>query len=738
MNEIENLLENALNEGTSATKTLGFIAQNQENIIPDFDYIGKQILESNPQVDVIQYLEEGEIVAVYPLAGNEVVLGYNLLEDPVLDKEVKEAIRRKNIYFSGPLKLMQGGIGIVGRYPVFQNGNLKGIAASIIRFERLLQHDSFSTGKIRNFAVQLSKINPNTGVRENFDLIASTEELTGHKASTFMPIGNWTISVQLIESTAIKDIFWMVVFGFSSSALLGLVAWNFARQPFLLRKKVAEQSRELVLANERFELASKATSDVIWDWDLETNEKYRSSQFSSNFGYSEEEVANNKQFRLDLIHPEDKELVKSKLRETLAGDGLFWEIEFRARKADQTYAYVAEKGYIIRNPEGKAIRMIGATQNITKQKMDEQNLIQANERFELASRATSDVIWDWDLITDTVYRTKLFFEMFGYQNSELTSKSNFWESLIHPDDLVQVQARLAEILLGSDLYWQQEFRVRKADNSYAFIIDKGYIIRDADGKPTRMIGAIQDISRRKAVELMLLDANQKLSNANEELNVFASLASHDMREPLRMISSFMSLLDKKYSNLLDEKGKQYIYFAKDGASRLTVLINDLLEYSKVGFDQQLIEEINTGELLDEVLKLKETLIRENDAILKIGELPDIRGIRIPLKMVFQNLIGNALKYKNLDSQPIITISGKALKDFWEFSVEDNGIGIEAEYLESIFTILKRLNPKDKYPGTGMGLATCRKIVNQHGGKIWAESTPGVGSKFLFLIKKHEH
>ncbi|MDO8965607.1 ATP-binding protein, partial [Algoriphagus sp.] len=150
-----------------------------------------------------------------------------------------------------------------------------------------------------------------------------------------------------------------------------------------------------------------------------------------------------------------------------------------------------------------------------------------------------------------------------------------------------------------------------------------------------------------------------------------------------------------------------------------------------------IEKINTDQLIKEVLKFKSAIIGESNAEVILGDLPDITGIRTPIQILFQNLIGNSLKYKNSDTIPVIKISGKVKKDFLEFCIEDNGIGIEADYLDHVFGILNRLHPKEKYPGTGMGLATCRKIVTQHGGIIWAESEIGIGSKFLFTLKKYE-
>src|SRR5690606_19495361 len=158
----------------------------------------------------------------------------------------------------------------------------------------------------------------------------------------------------------------------------------------------------------------------------------------------------------------------------------------------------------------------------------------------------------------------------------------------------------------------------------------------------------------------------------------------------------------------------------------------------IGFDSELIEEIDTNALVQQALQLQSTLVVESDATVNVENLPNIRGIKTPIQIVFQNLIGNALKYKNPNARPLITISGRELNGFWEFSVTDNGIGIETSYLEFIFGLSKRIHSKEQYPGNGMGLATCRKIVSQHGGRIWVESIPGEGSVFLFTVRKQNY
>jgi PAS domain S-box-containing protein len=607
LNELENRFYAALNNGVSATKTLGFFAQNQETIIPDFDEIGKQILESNPSVDLIQYLDSGTIVAVYPLKGNESVIGYNVLEDSLNRPGVMEAIRRKDVYFSGPLNLRQGGIGIVGRFPLFENGKFKGLAGSVIYPDKIFGTDESIVGPDQKFFIKLTKTNRYPGDIASYIPLGQSTIASGYLASSKIEIGDWILSVQLLESSAFLDGLFAFTLRIILSTALGFAAWYLALQPAILQRKVEEQSKEI---------------------------------------------------------------------------------------------------------------------------------IQVNERFELATKATSEVIWDWNVTSDKIYRSDLFFNSLGYENLDKVNSSEFFRSIIHPQDLKEVTEDLEKTLQSERQFWEKEFRIRKADGNYTYINDRGYILRDNAGKAIRMIGATQDISKRKQTEIELLVANQSLATANEELKAFAFLASHDMREPLRMISSFMSLLEKKYKNELDDKAHQYIAFAIDGAKRLTNLINDLLEYSKVGFDIDNIEKINTRALIQEVIELKSDLIRESNAQLIIGDLPDIMGIKTPIQILFQNLIGNAIKYRKEDIDLIIKVSGKVEEDFLEFCIEDNGIGIETQYLDQIFGILKRLHPKEKYPGTGMGLATCRKIVTQHGGKIWAESQIGIGTKFFFKLNNY--
>lgn len=227
----------------------------------------------------------------------------------------------------------------------------------------------------------------------------------------------------------------------------------------------------------------------------------------------------------------------------------------------------------------------------------------------------------------------------------------------------------------------------------------------------------------------------ELEEKNRELEEFAYTASHDMKEPLRMIRSFLKLLDNKYSDIIDEKGKKYIHFAVTGAQKMAIFIDDLLEYSRIGRVYSAFEKTDISKILDDV---KDSLTNEAvniDAVISYSDMPVVNAVPVLLKMLFFNLVSNAFKYQEAGNRPEINILCEDFGSHWQFSVSDNGIGIDEIYQEQIFQLFKRLHSDEVYSGSGMGLAICRKIVQHHGGRIWVESQPGTGTTFKFTLEK---
>jgi light-regulated signal transduction histidine kinase (bacteriophytochrome) len=254
------------------------------------------------------------------------------------------------------------------------------------------------------------------------------------------------------------------------------------------------------------------------------------------------------------------------------------------------------------------------------------------------------------------------------------------------------------------------------------------------GEVQGVFAAARDITQRKAMENELRQTLEKLKQSNAELEQFAYVASHDLQEPLRMVASYVQLLQRRYQGKLGPEADEFIGYAVDGANRMRGLIDDLLTYSRVGRLGKPFEPINLKSTLDIVLKNLQASIEENNATITHDKLPVISADGGQLVQLFQNLIGNAIKFHGKEA-PCVHISAKNKGSEYQFAVSDNGIGIDPQYFERLFKIFQRLHTREEYPGSGIGLAVCKKIVERHGGRIWIESQVGKGSTIYFTLSK---
>ena len=235
---------------------------------------------------------------------------------------------------------------------------------------------------------------------------------------------------------------------------------------------------------------------------------------------------------------------------------------------------------------------------------------------------------------------------------------------------------------------------------------------------------------------MLEQQTQELARSNSELEQFAWVASHDLQEPLRMVASYTQLLSKRYKGKLDADADEFIDFAVDGAARMRRLINDLLQLSRVGTRAKEFAATDCEAVYDRALLNLQAAVEDSGALVTHDQLPTVLGDRTQLGQLFQNLIGNAIKFRG-DEQPTVHVGVERKNGQWEFGVRDNGIGIDPEYAERIFVVFQRLHDKGHHPGTGIGLAVCKKIVERHGGRIWVASQPDEGATFYFTLPVNE-
>jgi PAS domain S-box-containing protein len=388
--------------------------------------------------------------------------------------------------------------------------------------------------------------------------------------------------------------------------------------------------------------------------------------------------------------------------------------------------------YRVGGPQSRKVAILFS--DITERKRAETALRASEERFRVAAETANDVVYEWNLKQSVQWPGKID-EMLGYEPGEFPRTLDGWAASVHPEDMERTMAAVQAHLEGRAPY-AAEYRVRRKDGDYRWWWARGAATRTPDGTPVRWIGSITDITERKQAEEKIKRMVADLERSNKELEHFAYVASHDLQEPLRMVASYTQLLAQHFEGRLDDKARKYIRYSVDGAVRMQTLINDLLTYSRVGRRGKPPEPTDAHAVLGEAIGNLAAAIAETHAVITNDDLPTVQADASQLVLVFQNLLANAIKFRRADF-PRVHVSARNQGGEWVFSVNDNGIGIEAKYAERVFVIFQRLHTREEYPGTGIGLAVCKRIVERHGGKIWFESAPGNGTTFFFTIPTHQ-
>lgn len=370
-----------------------------------------------------------------------------------------------------------------------------------------------------------------------------------------------------------------------------------------------------------------------------------------------------------------------------------------------------------------------------KRRKTEVALQEIEQRLELAVEGANLGIWDFTIPTGKVVYDQRWARMLGYTVEELEPSLKMWEKLVHPDDLARTLEVWNAHANGNSPFYESEFRLRTKSGGWNWVLSRGKVLeRDSKGAPLRAIGTHLDITARKEAEEGLAAKAKELSRSNDELVQFAYVASHDLQEPLRMVACYCQLLQRRYQGKLDADADEFIGYAVEGASRMHHLIDDLLTYSRLGTKARPMEPVDCTVVLKDALANLKVALAQSDALVTHDSLPTVLADGKQLIQLFQNLIGNAIKYRS-SQRPEIHVAVERQEEAWRFSVRDNGIGLDPQFYERIFVIFQRLHTKMEYPGTGIGLAICKKIVERHGGRIWVESQPGQGSVFYFSIPR---
>ncbi|MFA6224371.1 MAG: PAS domain S-box protein [Desulfomonilaceae bacterium] len=485
---------------------------------------------------------------------------------------------------------------------------------------------------------------------------------------------------------------------------------------------------ELRKSEEKFRRILETANEGFWIMDgLHTTELVN-KKMADMLGYDVEEIVGKKVE--DFIFADDMWSHEMKMADRHQGQTASYERRFRKKDGTALWALVSATAML--DPDGHFCGSFAMFTDITERKFAEQKLQKSEERYRklvefLPKMIGVHVKQKW------VYMNPAGVELLGARHEkELLGREV--KEIVSPEFWDVVRSRVEKIEMEGTSTPEIEQKFIRMDGERIDVSVAGVPI-DFHGESGVLVFA-EDISSRKSADEELRRSHDELKRSNTELEQFAYVASHDMQEPLRMVSSYMQLIERRYKGQLDADADDFIGYAVDGAKRMRLLIRDLLEYSRVGTHGKTFGAVDCETLLTQVINHLQLSIEDNGATVTHDQLPIVIADGDQLARVFQNLINNALKFRK-DAPPSIHISVEPNDNDWQFSVSDNGIGIEPQYADRIFVIFQRLHSNAEYPGTGIGLAICKKIVERHGGRIWVRSEQGDGATFIFAIPKQD-
>lgn len=507
-----------------------------------------------------------------------------------------------------------------------------------------------------------------------------------------------------------------------------------------------------------------------WEWTLGTDYVIWSNGLFNIFGYDATKFPDSKMaygVYTQHIVPEDREKVTNISQDALKNKKLLYEFEHEIIDEKNNRKLLAVKGRCFLNDKGDVVRVLGTSEDITELnelknsleykveelKKAQEELEKAKNLFKEAEALVNYGSFDWDVNNDVVLWSDGLKRLFaGKDISKLpiNIKYDFYENRVHKDDITRVNKIIQGAIKNRNPY-SFEHRLINLDGIEKTVHTQGWVTTNENNEILRFIGNTVDVTEMKIYEQDLKYKIEELNRSNQDLEQFAYIASHDLQEPLRKIMAFGDRLNTKYGEELGPDGQFYLSRMLDAASRMKILMENLLSYSRVSTKTEPYELVDLGLTIESILSDLEMKIQDVDAQITMMPMPTLNALPTQMQQLFQNLISNALKFIKPNVKPIISIEayessleeisllGIPFKNckYYKIIVSDNGIGFDAEYAEKIFLIFQRLHGRSEFEGTGLGLAICKKIVDNHHGYIIAKSEQNQGSIFTVYLPYEE-
>ena len=505
----------------------------------------------------------------------------------------------------------------------------------------------------------------------------------------------------------------------TAAASIGTAGVLFRRLPKLISLPSPQQHLAAIV---------ESSDDAIFSYDLDGLITSWNKGAEETFGYTSPDVLGK---HIAMLLPDDRRGEAANILDRIERGEKVSHFETVRRTKEGREIAVSLAVSPMLSASGRIIGISKIARDITKRKQAEQALERANmelrnseERFRTLADFVPDMLWTTDHRGVATYVSRRYQAYTGLPLEDLLGEG--WTRFLHPDDRQRIAQVWSESVATGQPY-ATEYRLRRSDGTYRWFVARGIPIVDPGGLITQWLGSSTDIDELKRTE-------QALRRSNEELEQFAYAAAHDMQEPLRNVSTSLGMLQRLYGDRLEDGAAEWIQGGIAGALRMHAMVKDLLLYSRAVSDcQGPPSEVDAAAAAERALQNLNGPIAESEALVHSENLPRVAVLESHLVQVFQNLISNAVKYRRRDTRLRVQVSAEPKGHEWEFAVEDNGIGFDPAYADRIFNVFKRLHRHDEYPGNGIGLAICARIIAHYGGRIWAEGRPGQGATVKFTL-----
>lgn len=768
----------------SATKTLGFIVE-RHGIPSDFDVIAKEFLDRNKYFNVVELVDaNGFITHVYPLKNNEVI-GLNILESDTARSGAIATIKRKDFFIAGPVKLKQGGVGMISRQPIFKDDKFSGFTAVVTKLSTFFYDLNIDPANDNRFMYQLSKVNVETG-EEDYFLETDVSRYKEYAVPIRMPYVEWKLYVVPIEIPFNKG-FWFSIMGCIVAMLGGWIVWFFAGQSVRVNKlinakllkqeiqlsTIHQSSRKQIEKSEsNLNKAQEIAKIGSWEFDIGTNKLTWSKAMYKIFEKNPKKFEVTYEAFLDMVHPDDRDMVIKNYTDSLANKKPY-QINYRLKFDTGYIKYVDEQGETVYDENQNPKKSFCIIQDVSDRKEIEDVLTNSVLLYRSLASNAPIAIFNTDVTGRCTYVNE---EWMNYSGMNFTESMGFgWQKAIHPDDRDSVLNEWQEAILTNSEF-KSELRFQDKKGKITYLEVRATQLLDANNQVSGYIGIASDITERITNENELLnyknnleelvnlrteelnDSKIALLNLLEDINfqslelekekvkaqsadlmksAFLATMSHELRTPMNSIIGFTGILLKEFAGPLNEEQKKQLTMVKNSGHHLLGLINDVLDISKIEagklkvsispFDYLKTLEKTLDFLLPQASK-KGLALKTEISKLQITLNSDERRI----EQVLLNLLSNAIKFSD---EGIITVKVEVVDNWLVTQVKDQGVGISTKDLNKLFMPFIQLDSglSRSHEGTGLGLAISKNLIEKLGGTIQAQSKVGKGSKFTFKL-----